>query len=162
RGGGLWRARGRAPAPPPHHPPPRARGGGRAGPPGPRGGSYGAGSGTDGRGGSHGTGSGTDARERATAPAPHPVHDEPVSRIAGVSSSGLPLRQRNTPQQWPTLGKRGGTDQRSGAAAPRPSPRRRDSRQVSDVLAAYAQGINRSSNPRGRSATDDDTERTKK
>lgn len=118
--------------------------------------------GTDGRGGPYGAGPATDARERATTPAPHPVHDEPVSRIAGVSSSGLPLRQRNTPQQWPTLGKRGGTDQRSGAAAPRPSPRRRDSRQVSDVLAAYAQGINRSTNPRGRSATDDDTERTKK
>ncbi|WNI21957.1 sensor histidine kinase [Streptomyces sp. ITFR-16] len=104
----------------------------------------------------------TDVRERATTAAPHPVHDEPVSRIAGVSSSGLPLRQRNTPQQWPSLGNRGGTDQRSGAAAPRPSPRRRDSRQVSDVLAAYAQGISRSTNTRGRSATDDDTERTKK
>ncbi|MFD9499308.1 nitrate- and nitrite sensing domain-containing protein [Streptomyces sp. NPDC060035] len=114
--------------------------------------------------GSHGGGSGADPRERerATTPAPHPVHDEPVSRIAGVSSSGLPLRQRNTPQQWPTLGRRDGTEQRSGAAAPRPSPRRRDSRHVSDVLAAYAQGINRSTNHRGRSATDDDTERTKK
>lgn len=114
--------------------------------------------------GDHGSlgGSGTGTRERGTTPAPHPVHDEPVSRIAGVSSSGLPLRQRNTSQQWPTLGKRDGTEQRSGAAAPRPSPRRRDSRQVSDVLAAYAQGINRSTNHRGRSATDDDTERTKK
>ncbi|MFD4689407.1 nitrate- and nitrite sensing domain-containing protein [Streptomyces sp. NPDC058463] len=108
-----------------------------------------------------GSGAGTHERDGGSAPAPHPVHDEPVSRIAGVSSSGLPLRQRNTPQQWPTLGKRDGTEQRSGATAPRPSPRRRDSRQVSDVLAAYAQGINRSTN-RGRSATDDDTERTKK
>ncbi|WNI28706.1 nitrate- and nitrite sensing domain-containing protein [Streptomyces sp. ITFR-6] len=101
-------------------------------------------------------------REHATTAAPHPAHDEQVSRVAGVSSSGLPLRQRSTPQQWPTLGKRGTTDQRSGATAPRPSPRRRDSRQVSDVLAAYAQGINRSTNTRGRSATDDNTERTKK
>ncbi|MEU3226272.1 nitrate- and nitrite sensing domain-containing protein [Streptomyces sp. NPDC006976] len=105
---------------------------------------------------------GGDRRESGSTPSPHPVHDEPVSRIAGVSASGLPLRQRNTPQQWPTLGKRGGTDQRSGTATPRPSPRRRDSRQVSDVLAAYAQGISRSTNPRGRSATDDNTERTKK
>ncbi|WLQ36824.1 nitrate- and nitrite sensing domain-containing protein [Streptomyces castrisilvae] len=105
---------------------------------------------------------GEDRRESGAAPSPHPVHEEPVSRIAGVSASGLPLRQRNTPQQWPTLGKRGGTDQRSGTATPRPSPRRRDSRQVSDVLAAYAQGISRSTNPRGRSATDDNTERTKK
>lgn len=112
--------------------------------------------------GAHDAGFATGGRGRATTPAPHPVHDEPVSRVAGVSSSGLPLRQRNTPQQWPSLGKRGGTDQRSGAAAPRPSPRRRDSRQVSDVLAAYAQGINRSTNTRGRPATDDNTERTKK
>ncbi|MFJ2707025.1 nitrate- and nitrite sensing domain-containing protein [Streptomyces sp. NPDC087428] len=160
-GAGIGVRTGGAPAAAPKSSHPGSGGAASGGTDG-RGGSYGAGSGTDGRGGSHGTGSGTDARERATAPAPHPVHDEPVSRIAGVSSSGLPLRQRNTPQQWPTLGKRGGTDQRSGAAAPRPSPRRRDSRQVSDVLAAYAQGINRSSNPRGRSATDDDTERTKK
>lgn len=112
--------------------------------------------------GSHGGASGNDAGERGTTAAPHPVHDEPGSRVAGVSSSGLPLRQRNTPQQWPTLGKRGTTEQRSDATTPRPSPRRRDSRQVSDVLAAYAQGINRSTNTRGRSETDDDTERTKK
>ncbi|MFD0025591.1 nitrate- and nitrite sensing domain-containing protein [Streptomyces sp. NPDC058382] len=100
-------------------------------------------------------------REDSTTPAPHPVHDEPASRDAAVSSSGLPVRRRGTSQQWPTLGKRD-TDQRAGSAAPRPSPRRRDSRQVSDVLAAYAQGINRSTSHRGRSATDDDTERTKK
>ncbi|MBM7440972.1 nitrate- and nitrite sensing domain-containing protein [Streptomyces sp. HB132] len=104
-------------------------------------------------------GAGQDGRDHGTTP---PGQDEPTSRIAGVSSSGLPLRQRKTTQQWPTLGKRDGAEQRSGATAPRPSPRRRDSRQVSDVLAAYAQGINRSTNPRGRSATDDDTERTKK
>lgn len=101
-------------------------------------------------------------RERGTMPAPHPVHDEPVSRIAGVSSSGLPLRRRNTPQQWPPRSGQGSTPQRSGAASPKPAPRRRDSRQVSDVLAAYAQGINRSAKPRGRSATDDDTERSEK
>ncbi|MET4922828.1 sensor histidine kinase [Streptomyces sp. PSRA5] len=104
---------------------------------------------------------GGDDRASANAPSQHPPHAEPVSRIAGVSSSGLPLRQRNAPKQWPTLGKRDGADQRSGAA-PKPSPRRRDSRQVSDVLAAYAQGINRSTGHRGRSATDDDTQRSKK
>ncbi|MEU8705594.1 nitrate- and nitrite sensing domain-containing protein [Streptomyces sp. NPDC048565] len=98
-------------------------------------------------------GAGTDAGKDT------PRHDEPASRIAGVSSSGLPLRQRRAPQ--PPLGKRDGAEQRSGTATPRPAPRRRDSRQVSDVLAAYAQGINRSTNHRGRSATDDDTERTK-
>lgn len=96
------------------------------------------------------------------APAPHPVHDEPASRIAGVSASGLPVRKRTAPQQWPAREKRGGTEQRPGAGAPRPTPRRRDSRQVSDVLAAYAQGISRSTNPRGRPANNDDTERTKK
>ncbi|MFD3920425.1 nitrate- and nitrite sensing domain-containing protein [Streptomyces sp. NPDC058595] len=121
----------------------------------------------DGASGSGGSGrsdgaksSPADDRERSNAPSQHPVHAEPVSRIAGVSSSGLPLRQRNTPKQWPSLGKRDGAEQRSGAA-PKPSPRRRDSRQVSDVLAAYAQGINRSTGHRGRSANDDDTQRSK-
>nr|WP_237526068.1 nitrate- and nitrite sensing domain-containing protein [Streptomyces sp. SID4923] len=100
--------------------------------------------------------------DAADAPAPHPVHDEPASRIAGVSASGLPVRKRTAPQQWPVREKRAATEQRSGAGAPRPTPRRRDSRQVSDVLAAYAQGISRSTNPRGRPANNDDTERTKK
>ncbi|MFK0102742.1 nitrate- and nitrite sensing domain-containing protein [Streptomyces sp. NPDC091040] len=100
--------------------------------------------------------------DAADAPAPHPVHDEPASRIAGVSASGLPVRKRTAPQQWPAREKRAATEQRSGAGAPRPTPRRRDSRQVSDVLAAYAQGISRSTNPRGRPANNDDTERTKK
>ncbi|WP_405188798.1 nitrate- and nitrite sensing domain-containing protein [Streptomyces anulatus] len=109
-----------------------------------------------------GPGGGTPERGHGTTPAPHPVHDEPVSRVAGVSSSGLPVRQRRAPQQWPAAGKREGAEQRPGTGAPRPSPRRRDSRQVSDVLAAYAQGINRSTNHRGRSAPDDNTERTEK
>ncbi|MFE6767256.1 nitrate- and nitrite sensing domain-containing protein [Streptomyces sp. NPDC057689] len=105
---------------------------------------------------------GQERTDGADAPAPHPVHDEPASRIAGVSASGLPVRKRSAPQQWPVREKRGGTEQRPGAGAPRPTPRRRDSRQVSDVLAAYAQGISRSTNPRGRPANNDDTERTKK
>ncbi|CAM5737900.1 hypothetical protein SBADM41S_05484 [Streptomyces badius] len=107
---------------------------------------------------------GVGARDRGhgRTPAPRPARDEPASRVAGVSSSGLPLRQRRAPQQWPTAGRREGAEQRPGAGAPRPSPRRRDSRQVSDVLAAYAQGINRSTNHRGRSAPDDHTERTEK
>ncbi|WP_435599326.1 sensor histidine kinase [Streptomyces anulatus] len=105
---------------------------------------------------------GTPERGHGTTAAPHPVHDEPVSRVAGVSSSGLPVRQRRAPQQWPAAGKREGAEKRPGTGAPRPSPRRRDSRQVSDVLAAYAQGINRSTNHRGRSAPDDNTERTEK
>ncbi|WP_424918217.1 nitrate- and nitrite sensing domain-containing protein [Streptomyces sp. wa1064] len=109
-----------------------------------------------------GPGGGTPERGHGSTPAPHPVHDEPVSRVAGVSSSGLPVRQRRAPQQWPAAGKREGAEQRPGTGAPRPSPRRRDSRQVSDVLAAYAQGINRSTNHRGRSAPDDNTERTEK
>ncbi|MFC9647230.1 nitrate- and nitrite sensing domain-containing protein [Streptomyces sp. NPDC056937] len=116
------------------------------------------------RGGASGAGAGTRERERerGTAPARRPLRDEPVSRIAGVSSSGLPVRQRNAPSQRAGSGKRDGTEQRPGAATPRPSPRRRDSRQVSDVLAAYAQGINRSTNQRRRSTTDDDTERSEK
>ncbi|MFJ3967851.1 nitrate- and nitrite sensing domain-containing protein [Streptomyces parvus] len=109
-----------------------------------------------------GPGGGARDREPGTTPAPRPARDEPASRVAGVSSSGLPLRQRRAPQQWPTAGRREGAEQRPGAGAPRPSPRRRDSRQVSDVLAAYAQGISRSTNHRGRSAPDDHTERTEK
>ncbi|MFI5655903.1 nitrate- and nitrite sensing domain-containing protein [Streptomyces anulatus] len=109
-----------------------------------------------------GPGGGAPGRGHGATPAPHPVHDEPVSRVAGVSSSGLPVRQRRAPQQWPAAGKREGAEKRPGTGAPRPTPRRRDSRQVSDVLAAYAQGINRSTNHRGRSAPDDNTERTEK
>ncbi|MGW4229275.1 sensor histidine kinase [Streptomyces sp. NPDC004980] len=120
------------------------------------------GAGERGTPGGGGPGAEPRGREHGTTPAPHPVHDEPGSRVAGVSSSGLPVRQRRTAEQWPTLGRREGAEQRPGATAPRPSPRRRDSRQVSDVLAAYAQGINRSTNHRGRSAADDNTERTEK
>ncbi|MFD7863702.1 nitrate- and nitrite sensing domain-containing protein [Streptomyces sp. NPDC059783] len=101
-------------------------------------------------------------RDHGTAPAPHPVHDEPAPAVHAVSPSGLPLRQRGTPQHRPAPGRRDGAGQRDGAGTPRPSPRRRDSRQVSDVLAAYAQGINRSTNNRGRSTADDTTERTEK
>ncbi|MFE6730461.1 nitrate- and nitrite sensing domain-containing protein [Streptomyces californicus] len=108
-------------------------------------------------------GPGDGGTREAGAAAPHPVHDEPASRIAGVSASGLPVRQRRAPQQWPAAGRRDEAEQRSGGGTKRPSsPRRRDSRQVSDVLAAYAQGINRSTNHRGRSAPDDTTERTEK
>ncbi|MFJ4922792.1 nitrate- and nitrite sensing domain-containing protein [Streptomyces sp. NPDC088725] len=116
--------------------------------------------GSDFRGGESGAAPGQ-GHGAPTAPYPvrDPGRDEPVSRVAGVSSSGLPLRQRNT-QQWPTLGNKGDAERRPAAATPRPSPRRRDSRQVSDVLAAYAQGINRSTNHRGRSASDNDTERS--
>ncbi|SCE41043.1 hypothetical protein GA0115242_13601, partial [Streptomyces sp. SolWspMP-5a-2] len=41
----------------------------------------------------------------------------------------------------------------------RPTPRRRDSRQVSDVLAAYTKGVSRSAQRRER-PTADDTERS--
>ncbi|MEV1045769.1 nitrate- and nitrite sensing domain-containing protein [Streptomyces sp. NPDC049916] len=93
-------------------------------------------------------------------PGPNPGSGpgEPASRIAGTSSAGLPLRQRKAPQQWPAAGKRSTAERRPGATADH-SPRRRNSRQVSDVLAAYTQGINRSTLHRGRS-TPDDTERT--
>jgi hypothetical protein len=59
-------------------------------------------------------------------------------------------------------------DEPLSTSAPKPSPRRRDSRQISDVLTAYAQGINRSTSRRERSvaadstrsANDDDTQRS--
>ncbi|MFJ4963380.1 sensory histidine kinase CreC [Streptomyces sp. ADI96-02] len=114
--------------------------------------------------GRHDEGSAAERHERArhAAPDPRPAHDEPASHVAGVSASGLPLRRRGTPQHRPAPARRDGAEQRSNAASPRTSsPRRRDSRQVSDVLAAYAQGISRSTNQRGRSTTDDAPERSK-
>ncbi|MFJ4973331.1 nitrate- and nitrite sensing domain-containing protein [Streptomyces sp. NPDC088755] len=104
----------------------------------------------------------SDAREWAVGnvPAPHPVPGEPGPPGTAVSSSGLPMRQRHRSPQQRAHGP--GTQQRSAAPAPKAPPRHRDSRQVSDVLAAYAQGINRSTRGRGRPATDDDTERNEK
>ncbi|ALM43437.1 MULTISPECIES: sensor histidine kinase [Streptomyces] len=99
-------------------------------------------------------------RERVPAPPPPPA-GEPADRIAGVSASGLPVRKRNAPQQWPSANKRENTERRPGTTGPRKPPRRRDSRQVSDVLAAYAQGVNRSTTHRGRSTDDGNTERSK-
>ncbi|MFJ9423595.1 nitrate- and nitrite sensing domain-containing protein [Streptomyces sp. NPDC101249] len=84
---------------------------------------------------------------------------EPVSRVAGVSASGLPVRRRSAPPQWPGTARREAPQQRGGAPAPRPTPRRRDSRQVSDVLAAYTKGVSRSAQRRER-PTADDTERS--
>ncbi|MFD4986214.1 nitrate- and nitrite sensing domain-containing protein [Streptomyces sp. NPDC058374] len=99
-------------------------------------------------------------REQGSAPAVPPAA-EPVERIAGVSAAGLPVRKRNAPQQWPAAGKRENAERRPGAGGPRKPPRRRDSRQVSDVLAAYAQGVNRSTNHRGRPTDNGNTERSK-
>ncbi|MFZ4276790.1 nitrate- and nitrite sensing domain-containing protein [Streptomyces arboris] len=91
-------------------------------------------------------------------PAPHPVHDEPGRPDAQVSSSGLPMRRRTNPQRV----QGNGAGQRSVTPAPKAAPRRRDSRQVSDVLTAYARGINRSTGHRHSPVTDDDTERKEK
>ncbi|WP_436735652.1 sensor histidine kinase [Streptomyces sp. BBFR102] len=99
-------------------------------------------------------------REPGAAPAVPPA-GEPAGRVAGVSASGLPVRKRNAPQQWPTAGKRENAERRPGATGPRKPPRRRDSRQVSDVLAAYAQGVNRSTTRHGRPTDDGNTERSK-
>ncbi|NEE38605.1 sensor histidine kinase, partial [Streptomyces sp. SID7982] len=91
-------------------------------------------------------------------PASHPVHDEPGPPDARVSPSGLPMRRRPHPQR----GRENGGGQRPVAPAPKAAPRRRDSRQVSDVLTAYARGINRNTGHRDRPVTDDDTERNEK
>lgn len=82
--------------------------------------------------------------------APQPT---PESRVAGYSASGLPMRKRSDQGDSETGG--ASTEERPRPApAPRAkkSPGRRDSRQVSDVLAAYAQGINRSTSKRGSSS----------
>ncbi|MFG3257763.1 nitrate- and nitrite sensing domain-containing protein [Streptomyces sp. NPDC048172] len=110
----------------------------------------------------------------ATAPSagaprvPRPRTEVPTEpRVAGFSSSGLPIRRRALPEEMPGAaatpgaerggGRPGGAAKgtksakgaaRSGGTRTTP-PRRRDSRQVSDVLAAYAQGINRSTRNKG-------------
>ena len=82
--------------------------------------------------------------------APQPT---PESRVSGYSASGLPMRKR-TGQGGSHTGGASAEEQPRPAPAPRAkkSPGRRDSRQVSDVLAAYAQGINRSTSKRGSSS----------
>ncbi|QKW10577.1 nitrate- and nitrite sensing domain-containing protein [Streptomyces sp. NA04227] len=90
----------------------------------------------------------TSANSRQTpGTSPDPVR----SRIAGVSAAGLPMRRRSTPAEAkkpvsvpPRAGAADVAD-KPGTQPPKKAPRRRDSRQVSDVFAAYAQGINRSS-----------------
>ncbi|MGW7354412.1 sensor histidine kinase [Streptomyces sp. NPDC054784] len=69
----------------------------------------------------------------------------PEPRVAGISAAGLPVRQRRG-----AGGAAGAdaTEHRPGPKAKK-APKRRDSRQVSDVLAAYAQGINRSTGKSG-------------
>ncbi|MDJ1133632.1 sensor histidine kinase [Streptomyces iconiensis] len=101
------------------------------------------------------------AADAASAQSVQPAQSpQPADRVAGVSSSGLPMRRPLPPQERPAPVRRPGASggpggsggpgaarAEAGAAGP---PRRRDSRQVSDVLAAYAQGISRST--RNRSA----------
>ncbi|NBE54881.1 sensor histidine kinase [Streptomyces boluensis] len=67
------------------------------------------------------------------------------SRIAGVSASGLPIRKRAAPGgPTPPTPVRPAAGEQDAATRARKVPRRRDSRQVSDVFSAYAQGISRS------------------
>ncbi|MFW6690972.1 nitrate- and nitrite sensing domain-containing protein [Streptomyces sp. MAR4 CNX-425] len=73
---------------------------------------------------------------------------DPADRVAGVSPSGLPVRARQSADQWPRFPKRDGGG-KPGRSERKPAPaKRRDSRQISDVLAAYTQGINRSTGRR--------------
>jgi signal transduction histidine kinase len=94
-----------------------------------------------------------------------PVQRDPATRVGGVSASGLPVRKRQATGGPPEAAPRD-TRAPQPAAAPRPSPRRRDSQQVSNVLAAYTQGVNRSARRRGRppgrpgSTDNDDTQRS--
>ncbi|GEB47822.1 sensor histidine kinase [Streptomyces cacaoi] len=136
---------------------------------------------------------GADPEHEQTADeAPRPADPAPArsqERVAGISPAGLPVRRRRpTPGRLGarpdegagTPGAPGSTANAPGAgdaagARPAKGPRqRRDSRQVSDVLAAYTQGINRSARASGggRAApatdhaagatddTDDDTQRS--
>ncbi|MEO3764250.1 nitrate- and nitrite sensing domain-containing protein [Streptomyces sp. B8F3] len=73
---------------------------------------------------------------------------DPADRVAGVSPSGLPVRMRQPADQWPRFPKRDG-ENKPGRSERKAAPaKRRDSRQISDVLAAYTQGISRSTGRR--------------
>lgn len=118
-------------------------------------------------------------QERAAgAPAGQPgARWEPgPEQAAGVSAAGLPIRPRKQGAgQQPGSAQAGdgpGSATAANAAAQRrrSKPRRRDSQQISDVLTAYSQGINRStsgrrersapSNPRGsENGNSDETQR---
>ncbi|NGN65292.1 sensor histidine kinase [Streptomyces sp. A7024] len=96
-----------------------------------------------------------------------PEEYDPAKRIAGTSSAGLPVRARQSAESWPRVPERSGPGPRA-ATAKKPQ-RRRDSRQISDVLAAYTRGVSRSTERRtesgganpGRTANDDETQRSK-
>ncbi len=110
--------------------------------------------------------SGARAQFRSTTerPAPRPqggeeragARSEPEpSQTAGVSAAGLPVRRRKPADGQQRVRARDEGGDGAGAATasrPRSSPRRRDSRQISDILTAYSQGINRSTSRRERSA----------
>ncbi|MET7637809.1 nitrate- and nitrite sensing domain-containing protein [Streptomyces sp. NPDC005438] len=110
------------------------------------------------------------------SPAPAPEHreqlagNEGTSRVAGVSKAGLPVRRRPGTEGGGESGAHGPSPASTSRppARPKKAPAHRDSRQVSDVLAAYAQGINRSHrnragsadssrNPKTSSASNDDS-----
>ncbi|MBW1599216.1 nitrate- and nitrite sensing domain-containing protein [Streptomyces sp. JJ38] len=82
-----------------------------------------------------------------------PGPDPAAQRVTRYSAAGLPVRQRRGVPDRPGPGRRGDDTLLRPAAAARPAkpaPRQRDSRQISDVLAAYTQGINRSTSRRQR------------
>lgn len=102
--------------------------------------------------------------ERAGArsePRSEPRPEPAPAQTVGVSAAGLPVRRKQENGQRPAPTFRDGGDGTAASAArtaskPRPAtPRRRDSRQISDVLTAYSQGINRSTSRRERSAPSD-------
>lgn len=79
-------------------------------------------------------------------PRPQPQEETPPPASGGTTQSGLPVRPRQgsgAPTPRPGSLREGGSREASS-----PSPKRRDSRQISDVLAAYTQGISRSTSRR--------------
>ncbi|OEV05046.1 nitrate- and nitrite sensing domain-containing protein [Streptomyces oceani] len=102
----------------------------------------------------------TDGESDGPSTGQHDARPAPSApETAGFSSAGLPVRPRKqgTKQQRPApvqQDKGDGTAAPASGAGSKPQspPRRRDSRQISDVLTAYSQGINRSANRRERPA----------
>ncbi|GGO53696.1 hypothetical protein GCM10012287_40960 [Streptomyces daqingensis] len=95
--------------------------------------------------------------------AEHSGRREPQpAQTAGISAAGLPVRRRKQAEEQQPVrarseeGDGAGASTAGAASKSRTSPpRRRDSRQISDVLTAYSQGINRSMSRRERSAPSD-------
>lgn len=92
----------------------------------------------------------------SSSPRPRP-QEQPPAKSGGTTHSGLPVRPRGGGESPTARGRspRESSARGSAAAADTP-PKRRDSRQISDVFAAYTQGISKSTGRREGAAREPD------